>query len=1413
MSDTSNSTATTPIMEKLSLGPAAPTVDTTPIAPATVAATADIPAHNADEVNHQADIPVCIGDKESVESEAAPMTVNRNRGEALVALIEERDRLIEEYSGPYLDQVIAGDTETNNGDIILNRIEKLNKAITVFKQTLKIGSSSVITVKANATGSGSSVSSDAGLKLSTRDVPKMQLKGTVNKPFPSEPAYDTVEHFLRAFEKTVMSTGKTIDSVWRYYVPVALGDEHHDWLKDVLLKCNTWGQAKKQFEKRFHNTHTRLLAKREVMTMKMRLNETANEYAARFGRAAGEAGYSKLDKTLSDTFMYGFPENWQVQISAVLLSLYGDKQEWLVDEVTNAANHVYGDKKPGELSAASSSGFNNYAKETNANNKRSSIYMGKQKRKDDAAATMPTLFKRLKYNDTGSIKPAAKLEAPSKRFFGSSKNVPRKAFGNKPCRFCNKDWFRGHTCDEYRNYKAGNPVVLSIRKTSNNSNEAKCFKRAMEDEQYECKYDVPPVNDDGFNLITPIIIGNKKLVGLCDPGSDISCINKYIINKEFNNIDICNTTGYLNFLTMNDNKDGSNKTKRIGQTEPMSVRYRDDLRFKHAFEVVEFNDVMSTSFDVLLGRDILSKMGVYLANVAYKWPKEESNKEDLQFENVNYDDKNEINPEDADYGNPDERSTYMDAIKNALTCNTNIKSNAVCTMKESQVNIKLKSDANCYVRQYPLTTKAHAEIEKQLQGWLKDGIVAEAKPSPYYHSPLLVVPKKDENNKATKLRVCCDLRKINAALTDDNQHNFAVPKIQDIFNSVASRGKIISKIDLRQAYFSFEVAESSRKYLNFSFNHKNYEWNHAAFGLKFLTSQFCYCMRVLLGDIPDVETYVDDCVIFSETIESHIKTINEVITRLTFVNLRINTEKCTWFKTSVYLLGFVVGQGVTKIDMRRLSNINEWKIPKTAKQVRSIMGVVSHLRDYCPMLSKIAAPIDSLRNSKSVEKEWTQLHTDHFESIKQILLSNAILHTPDLSRTLYLCCDASVYGLGCALIQKDELGRTVHIAFISKSLNDTERRWSTNRRETAAIIFGLERFRPLLWGHPDVVIMTDHLSLTFLFTSSTLNSTLQTYFEILGEFNFTVAYIKGIQNILPDKLSRVYPPIDEDKTLEGEQDRHIRRLEKLILTRRATSDVKKDTKQIVRRKAIHSKDKNLNILAIKLNSNEFKSQTTDYTCPPVNERISIIKDAHSLGHFGIDSVVKHIHSNYGLHWNTIYKDCKEVLMQCKECAQHNIAKRGFNPQKSIVAYDVFDHVSFDLLGPLPVTDKGNIYILVLVDLCTKYIIARAIPNKQSNTVVQTLVNIYGDYGAPISIQQSDNGREFRNSLMKVLTDALPIQHRFSTPYYPQSNGAAENSVCCIPPTILHRHNSKESTVHLCHTRTLSDNPIRLTRPA
>ncbi|CEP09620.1 hypothetical protein, partial, partial [Parasitella parasitica] len=195
--------------------------------------------------------------------------------------------------------------------------------------------------------------------------------------------------------------------------------------------------------------------------------------------------------------------------------------------------------------------------------------------------------------------------------------------------------------------------------------------------------------------------------------------------------------------------------------------------------------------------------------------------------------------------------------------------------------------------------------------------------------------------------------------------------------------------------------------------------------------------------------------------------------------------------------------------MRRLSNIDAWPIPQNAKQVRSLMGVISHLRDFCPMLSKVAEPIDKLRNDHDVKNNWTQLQTDRLNAIKQILLSNQILHAPSLQDKMFLQCDASLYGIAACLYQKDHLGRIKHIAFVSKSLNSAERNWSTNRRECAAVVFGFIKFRSLLWGYPaGIEVLTDHLALTYMFTSTTLNSTLQSYLEILGDFQFTISHVK-----------------------------------------------------------------------------------------------------------------------------------------------------------------------------------------------------------------------------------------------------------------------------------------------------------------
>ncbi|KAI8635780.1 hypothetical protein BD408DRAFT_407651 [Parasitella parasitica] len=135
----------------------------------------------------------------------------------------------------------------------------------------------------------------------------------------------------------------------------------------------------------------------------------------------------------------------------------------------------------------------------------------------------------------------------------------------------------------------------------------------------------------------------------------------------------------------------------------------------------------------------------------------------------------------------------MKQIEEALEANKSIPPDAVCTMPESVVHIPISYPKDCYARQYPLAINAHKEIEKQIKEWLECIIVERCKPSSVFYSPFLaVLAKKDENNNVPKLRICCDLRKINAAIDKDYHENLAIPKVQDIFEKVSSSARIIN---------------------------------------------------------------------------------------------------------------------------------------------------------------------------------------------------------------------------------------------------------------------------------------------------------------------------------------------------------------------------------------------------------------------------------------------------------------------------------------------------------------------------------------------------------------------------------------------------------------------------------------------
>lgn len=112
-------------------------------------------------------------------------------------------------------------------------------------------------------------------------------------------------------------------------------------------------------------------------------------------------------------------------------------------------------------------------------------------------------------------------------------------------------------------------------------------------------------------------------------------------------------------------------------------------------------------------------------------------------------------------------------------------------------------------------------------------------------------------------------------------------------------------------------------------------------------------------------------------------------------------------------------------------------------------------------------------------------------------------------------------------------------------------------------------------------------------------------------------------------------------------------------------------------------------------------------------------------------------------------DALEIIKKCKPCQQFGIVRKGFHPLSPISAELPGDHWAIDLVGPFTTSTKGNHYLLVCIDIFSRFCLLRAIPDKRAITVALILIQIFSDFGFP-RIIQSDNGTEFVNSLIKII---------------------------------------------------------------
>ncbi len=171
------------------------------------------------------------------------------------------------------------------------------------------------------------------------------------------------------------------------------------------------------------------------------------------------------------------------------------------------------------------------------------------------------------------------------------------------------------------------------------------------------------------------------------------------------------------------------------------------------------------------------------------------------------------------------------------------------------------------------------------------------------------------------------------------------------------------------------------------------------FGLQNALATFQRQMDDVLGEAywKLAMAYLDDIVIYSDTIEDHMKHVRDVLDRLAKAGLTAHPEKMQLCVNKFYFLGHVLSPGLLGPDPEKVKAVVEFPTPRNVKQVQQFLGLTGYYHHHTPSFSSLAKPLSKL-TSKSCEWTWGPDQYLAVEGLKQLLLGCTGVALPDLNR-------------------------------------------------------------------------------------------------------------------------------------------------------------------------------------------------------------------------------------------------------------------------------------------------------------------------------------------------------------------------------------------------------------------------------
>lgn len=700
---------------------------------------------------------------------------------------------------------------------------------------------------------------------------------------------------------------------------------------------------------------------------------------------------------------------------------------------------------------------------------------------------------------------------------------------------------------------------------------------------------------------------------------------------------------------------------------------------------------------------------------------------------------------------------------------------------QKEYTIKLKPDAKPFALSVPrrVALPLMGKVKTELERMEQLGVITRIEEPTDWCCGMVVAPKKAKD----EVRICVDLTPLNEAVC---REKFILPSVDQTLGMLAG-AQLFTKLDANMGFWQIPLAKESALYTTFITPFGRYYFNRLPFGISSAPEHFQNRMVTEVTEgLEGVACHMDDVLIWGSSQVEHDARVHVVLERAQKAGITLNMDKCEFGVREVKFLGHVVSAEGVRSDPDKTRAVQHMDQPTDMTKLRSFLGMVNQLGKFIPNLAEKDKPLRELLSKKNL---WVWGHEQQkaFDNLKQELSSTPVLQLYDPNRDLKISADASSYGLGAVMLQRNN-DVWAPVAYASRSLTPTEQRYAQVEKEALALTWACERFNDFILGLR-FELETDHKPLVSLLGGQALDALpprIQRFRMRLMRYSYFVTHVAGKSLTTADTLSRA--PLGDggtgrDKELMEDTNIYV---DSIMDNLPASSSYLHDLREQLGNDSVCTQVMQYCVQGWPDRS-RLEGPVRHYWAEravlsvhdglllrgtrlviPSTMRNSVLEKIHE-GHQGV--VKCGDRARQAVWWPGLSSQIEELVLNCRACLEERV-----NTREPLMPTTLPDR-PWQKLGADLFSLNGSNYLLV-VDYYSRYVeIAKLGPTRSSDVIVH-LKSMFARHGIPETLI-SDNGPQFSGQDMHAFAAHYGFVHTTSSPRFPQSNGESERAVKTI----------------------------------